>query len=88
MRVVYHSRKPAANAPEWAEYFADFTEFLKATDVLSIHVPLKDETVGLVGEKEIRTLRKGSILVNTARGKVLDEEALIRALKDGHVRPR
>lgn len=85
MRVVYHSRSPAANAPAWAEYYASMEEFLKETDVLSIHVPLKEETVGLVGEKEIRTLKKGSVVVNTARGKVIDEEALIRALKDGHV---
>ena len=86
MPVVYHSRRRAANEPEWAKYYEDFAEFLKATDVLSIHVPLNDETVGLIGEKEIRTLKKGSVIVNTARGKVLDEDALIRALTDGHVR--
>lgn len=85
MRVVYHSRKRAQNAPEWAEYCPTMAEFLEKTDVLSIHVPLNEETTGLVGEKEIRALRKGSIIVNTARGKILDEDALIRALQDGHV---
>jgi hypothetical protein len=51
----------------------------------SIHVPLNENTVHLVDEKAIRTMKKGSIIINTARGKVIDEEALIRALEDGHV---
>lgn len=86
MRVIYHSRNPNPNAPEWAEYFPDREAMLRETNVLSIHVPLKKETEGLVGEKEIRTLRPGSVIINTARGKVIDEDALIGALKDGHVR--
>jgi hypothetical protein len=85
MRVIYHNRSPKPDAPEWAEYVGDMQEFLKQTDVLSVHAPLNQQTVGLVGEKEIRAMKKGSIIVNTARGKVMDEEALIRALEDGHV---
>lgn len=54
--------------------------------MLSVHVPLRKETEGLVGEEMIRKLKKGAVIVNTARGKVIDEEALIRALEDGHVR--
>ena len=61
-------------------------EMLKETDVLSVHVPLRKDTENLVGEKQIRTMKKGSIIVNTARGKVIDEAAMIRALEDGHVR--
>jgi lactate dehydrogenase-like 2-hydroxyacid dehydrogenase len=60
-------------------------DMLKETDVLSVHVPLRKDTEGLVGEKEIRALKRGSVIVNTARGKVIDEEAMIRALTDGHV---
>lgn len=59
---------------------------LAQADVLSVHVPLKAETEGLVGEAMIRKLKKGAVIVNTARGKVIDEAALIRALEDGHVR--
>ena len=55
------------------------------TRCYSVHVPLNENTVNLVDEKAIRTLKKGSIIINTARGKVIDEEALIRALEDGHV---
>jgi lactate dehydrogenase-like 2-hydroxyacid dehydrogenase len=60
-------------------------DMLKETDVLSVHVPLRKDTEGLVGEKEIRALKRGSVIVNTARGKVIDEEAMIRALTDGHL---
>jgi glyoxylate reductase len=85
MRVIYHNRQPKPDAPTWCEYFSDVEEMLGQADVLSVHVPLKEETVGLVGEKWIRKLRKGSIIINTARGKVIDEEAMIKALEDGHV---
>ena len=58
------------------------------SDVLSVHVPLREETRGLVGERQIRAMKRGSVIVNTARGGVLDEAAVIRALEDGHVRCR
>ncbi|KAK7057527.1 putative 2-hydroxyacid dehydrogenase UNK4.10 [Favolaschia claudopus] len=85
MRIIYHSRHKVANAPEWCEYFANVDDMLAQADVLSVHVPLREETIGLVGENMIRKLKKGSIIINTARGKVIDEEAMIRALEDGHL---
>ena len=85
-KIYYHNRKPKTDAPAWAEYVADLEEFLAKSDVLSIHCPLNEETVGLIGEKEIAKLKKGSIIINTARGKVIDEAALIAALRSGHVR--
>lgn len=85
MRVIYHSRRQVADAPSYCEYFSNVEEMLAQADVLSVHVPLRKETEGLVGEKWIRALKPGAAIINTARGKVIDEEALIRALKDGHV---
>lgn len=85
MRILYHSRHKNLDAPEYCEYFENVEEMLAQTDVLSVHVPLRKETVGLVGEKWIRALKPGAVIVNTARGKVIDEEAMIRALEDGHV---
>ncbi|KAH8087857.1 D-isomer specific 2-hydroxyacid dehydrogenase [Cristinia sonorae] len=87
MRIVYHNRHPAPNAPEWAEYYPTekLDEMLASADVLSVHVPLRKETEHLVDETMIRKLKKGAIIVNTARGKVIDEEAMIRALQDGHL---
>ena len=87
MRVVYYSRRRVADAPAWCEYVQSVEALCREADVLSIHVPLRPDTVHLVGEKEIRALKRGSTVVNTARGKVVDEEAMIRALEDGHVRP-
>ncbi|EPT00460.1 hypothetical protein FOMPIDRAFT_1049780 [Fomitopsis schrenkii] len=87
MRVVYHNRRPLAGAPEWCEYYgADrLDEMLGMADVLSVHVPLRKDTEGLVDETMIRKLKKGAILINTARGKVVDEGAIISALEDGHL---
>lgn len=86
-RIIYHNRHKNPTVPDWCGYFgADrLDELLSTADVLSVHVPLRKETEGLVGEEMIRKLKKGAIIVNTARGKVIDEEALIRALEDGHV---
>lgn len=85
MRVIYHSRRKVVDAPAYCEYFENVEEMLAQADVLSIHVPLRAETVGLVGEKMIRALKPGAIIINTARGKVIDENAMIAALEDGHV---
>lgn len=85
MRIIYHSRSKKLDAPEWCEYYESLEEMLRITDVLSVHLPLRKDTEGFIGEKEIRLLKRGSILVNTARGKVVDEGAMIRALEDGHV---
>jgi glyoxylate reductase len=85
MRIIYHSRHRVPGVPDWCEYFADVEDMLNQADVLSVHVPLRKDTEGLVSEKWIRSLKKGSIIINTARGKVIDEEAMIRALEDGHV---
>ncbi|KAH9067619.1 D-isomer specific 2-hydroxyacid dehydrogenase [Lactarius vividus] len=87
MRIIYHSRKKVEGAPDWCEYFGQerLDEFLGLADVLSVHVPLRPDTEGLVSEEMIRKLKKGAILVNTARGKVIDEAALIRALEDEHL---
>ena len=85
MRVLYHSRHKNPDAPFFCEYFEDVEMMLAQADVLSVHVPLRPDTVGLVGEKWIRALKPRAILINTARGKVIDEDAMIRALEDGHV---
>ncbi|GJJ08475.1 hypothetical protein Clacol_002693 [Clathrus columnatus] len=86
-RILYHNRKPVRDAPEWLEYYSKerLTEMLKETDVLSIHIPLRKDTEGLVNEAMIRNLKRGAIIINTARGKVIDEAALIKALEDGHL---
>jgi D-3-phosphoglycerate dehydrogenase len=60
-------------------------ELLSLSDVFSIHVPLKPETIKLIGAAELRLLPVGSVLLNTSRGDILDEEALLEALKSGQL---
>jgi glyoxylate reductase len=86
MRVLYHNRRPRTDVPEWCEYVESVEALCARSDVLSILVPLNQETEGIVGERAIRAMKRGSVIVNAARGKVLDQEAMIRALEDGHVR--
>ena len=63
----------------------DFETLLKESDYLSVHVPLSDETRGMIGEREISLMKKSAILINTSRGAVLDEKAVARALLEGRI---
>jgi D-3-phosphoglycerate dehydrogenase len=58
---------------------------LKESDVITIHSPLTKETKGLIGEPEFALMKNSAILVNTARGELVDEKALIKALSDGRI---
>jgi C-terminal binding protein len=58
---------------------------LRVSDVLSVHAPLTPETRGMVGERELAWLPKGAVVVNTARGPILDIDALAAALRSGHL---
>jgi phosphoglycerate dehydrogenase-like enzyme len=60
-------------------------EILARSDVLSIHLVLSDRTRGLVGERELRAMKPTSVLINTSRGPIVDEQALVRALQDGWI---
>ena len=64
---------------------ADVMEVISGCDFLSAHLPLTEETRNIVGEKEMAAMRPGSYLINTARGGVVDEAALYRALVSGHL---
>jgi glyoxylate reductase len=63
----------------------DFGRSLSRVDVLSIHVPLTDATRGRFGERELLRMKQGAILVNTARGPIVDENALVAALSSKHL---
>jgi phosphoglycerate dehydrogenase-like enzyme len=60
-------------------------DLMRQADVLSIHVPLTPDTIGLIGAAELALLPPGAVVVNTARGPVLDVEALADALRDGRI---
>lgn len=85
MSVYYHNRRPSSQAPASVTYCPSLADMLGKVDVLSVHMPLSAKTVGFVGESELKSMKRGSIIINTARGKVIDEEALIKALQNGQV---
>lgn len=60
-----------------------FDELLRESDFLSIHVPLTNETKGIIGEGELKLMKRTAFLINTARGGIVDEVALAKALKEG-----
>lgn len=62
-----------------------FEELLRQSQVLSVHVPLTDETRGLIGAEELATMRDDAVIINTARGGIIDTDALVEALRDGAI---
>jgi D-3-phosphoglycerate dehydrogenase len=72
-----------ATWPGEVESVDSLRALLESSDVLSIHVPLTDETRGMLGGRELAWLPEGAVIVNTARGAVVDEVALLEALKGG-----
>lgn len=71
--------------PAGVEMTDSLGDLLDRADVLSPHCPLTPETEGMIGRAELARLRPGAILINTARGPVVDEAALIEALRSGHI---
>ncbi|MEA2389021.1 MAG: glyoxylate reductase [Thermoleophilaceae bacterium] len=60
-------------------------ELLGRADFVSLHVPLRDDTRGLIGERELRLMKPTALLVNTSRGEVVETDALVRALREGWI---
>ncbi|MBM4017939.1 MAG: phosphoglycerate dehydrogenase [Planctomycetes bacterium] len=60
-------------------------ELLRESNILTVHTPLTDETRGIIGAGELAMLPKGALVINTARGGIIDEKALLAALDSGHV---
>ncbi len=82
MKVLYHDvvRNDAFEQAETAK-FVETEDLLRSADVVSLHVPLMPSTRHLIGTKQLRMMKKTAILINTARGPVVDEKALVTALK-------
>jgi glyoxylate reductase len=87
MRVIYHDvqRATAEIERELAAQFVDHETLLRESDFLSLHVPLTPETHHLIGARELSLMKPSAFLINTARGKVVDEEALVEALKSRRI---
>ena len=82
-QVIYTARSAK---PGLAGRFVSLTSLLADADIVSLHVPLTLETRGLIGAEAIAAMRPGAILINTARGELVDEAALAVALASGRLR--
>jgi glyoxylate reductase len=87
MRVRYHGRRGLPEAEERAlgATWAGWEELLETSDVLTLHAPLTPETRHVVDAAALARMRPGSFLINTARGPLIDEAALVRALREGRL---
>lgn len=86
MRILYHNRQQLPpDAEQGAVYYEQLDDMLPHCQFLSLHCPLTPDTQRLLNAKRLQQLPAGAIVVNTARGGLVNDEALIEALRTGHV---
>jgi D-3-phosphoglycerate dehydrogenase / 2-oxoglutarate reductase len=83
--LAYDPYVPAARAAQIGVRLVPLEELLRESDAISIHLPKTPETAGLIGERELALCKPGVIIVNAARGGLVDEHALAQALKEGRI---
>ena len=84
MRIIYYDkyRLPEEMEKELGAEYVDLDTLLREADVISIHTPLTPETHHMIGEEQLKKMKKTAYLVNTSRGKVIDTDALVKALRE------
>ena len=87
MTVRYHnrSRDPEAEKRLGVQFESDLYELLAVSDIVTLHCPLTDETRHLIDKKALESMKPNAILVNTARGEIVDEQALVETLTSGKI---
>lgn len=87
MDIVYHNRHPVPDDknPANARYIENIDEFWATCDVISVHLPLSENTRHFIGKEQFAKMKDSVVIVNTARGPVIDEDALVEALESGKV---
>ncbi|KAN0060891.1 hypothetical protein ACQY0O_006625 [Thecaphora frezii] len=89
MKVIYHNRNrldgklESESARGGMEYVGTIDELLQRSDAVSLHCPLTAQTKGLIGKEQLAKMKKTAVIINTARGPVIDEEQLAKALERG-----
>ena len=85
MKIIYHNRNRCTSdvEEELGATYVEFQDLLRRSDVISLHLPGGETTRHLISREELSIMKEGAVLVNTARGTVIDEGALVEALKSG-----
>ncbi len=84
-RLIGYSRTQRQEAQALGIRYCGLNELMAEADIISVHTPLTPETRGLIGREQIGLMKEGAILINTARGPVVDTEALAEALRAGRI---
>ncbi|KAE9372443.1 hypothetical protein N431DRAFT_466688 [Stipitochalara longipes BDJ] len=85
MKIQYHNRHPLPASTFPSASYVSFDELIATSDVISLNLALTHETEHILGAPEFAKMKKGVVIVNTARGGLIDEEAMIKALEEGKV---
>jgi glyoxylate reductase len=86
MEVIYHNRNRNERAEQdLGARYVELDELLSAADFVALNMPLTDETRGLIGRRELALMKKSAVLVNAARGGVIDHQALLECLERGGI---
>jgi glyoxylate reductase len=86
MNILYYNRsRDEEFEQKYGAVNVDMDTLLKKSDFISIHLPLTEETRHLIGENEFNKMKKTAVIINTARGPIIDEKALAAALKSGRI---
>jgi len=85
MKTIYHNRNPLNDEKSGGAKYVSFDELLAQSDVLSLNLPLNKNTRHIISTNEFNKMKSSVVIVNTARGAVMDEDALVKALESGQV---
>ncbi|ASS38191.1 NAD(P)-dependent oxidoreductase [Mogibacterium pumilum] len=85
-KLIGYNRSEKIAAKALGLEYMSLIDVMAKADIISVHTPLTPETKGLIGEKEIAAMKQGAIIVNTARGPVIETEALAKALKERRIK--
>lgn len=87
MKIIYHNRHRLDKDIEdrYSSQFVDFDTLLRESDFISLNAPATPDTIKLIGKEEFKKMKSSAILINTARGKLVDEKALIEAIRNKEI---
>ena len=85
LKTIYYNRNRLSDSEAAGAQYVSFDKLLSDSDIVSIHVPLNAKTRHLIGKREIQRMKDGVVIVNTARGAVIDEAAMAAALESGKI---